>query len=353
MPAVWRVGAVLPLSGAEAEFGAHAKNGVELAIAQANEHGGASGHPVEIVYRDTHGEAADAAEAVRDLVEREHVVAIVGEVAASRSKAGGLVANRLGVPMITPTTTLADLGKIGPFVFRACVTDEAEGRAAARFVVEKLGKKRIALVYPLDGAAAKVKADRFREEAKRLGGEVVSDQAFLSMDTDYTPYLKAAQGAGAEVYYAPTFANQMVPLAKQASALGVRGDALVGADGWDDPARLREAGDALEGATFTTQYALDPPWAAAEALGSAYRARFADAPSPIAALSYDAARLVVDAIARAKSPVPAAIRDALASTSGFAGATGTTSFGAGTDPTKPVSVVKVEGGVARFFAEIR
>lgn len=351
-PSTWRLGAYLPLSGAEAEFGALANNGIELAVAQANQHGGAKGIPVEVVVRDTHGDASDAAAALRELVAGEHVVAVLGEIAPSRSEAGGLVARELGVPMVTPTGMHADLGEIGPFMFQSCVGDDAQGRAGARFVVEKLGKKRVALIYPLDSARSKVLTGQFRAEAARLGAEIVSDQGFLSMDTDYGPYLEAARGAGAEAFYAPTFANQMVPLARQASALGIAGEAFVGADGWDDVARLREAGPALEGAYFTVQYAIDAPGARAEALASTYRARFGDAPSTLAALSYDAAKLVIDAIGRADGFAPAAIRDALARTSGFEGATGSLSFGAGNDAKKSMVVVKVRGGVPHFFATV-
>src|SRR4029079_8675775 len=134
--AEWKVGAYLSLSGPETQFGADTKEGIELAVDEVNKAGGPKNHPIKMVYEDDKSNPQEATNKVLQLIDRDKVVALLGEVASSRSKAGGIAANRKKIPMISPSSTHPDVTKVGPFVFRVCFTDDLQGQMGARFVAD-------------------------------------------------------------------------------------------------------------------------------------------------------------------------------------------------------------------------
>jgi branched-chain amino acid transport system substrate-binding protein len=341
-PAEWRVGAYLSLSGAETEFGQQTREGIELAVDEQNKAGGVKGKPVKVLFEDDKSNPQEATNKVLQLIDRDKVVAILGEVASSRSRAGGIVANKKGVPMITPSSTNPDVTKVGSFVFRVCFTDDVQGRMGADFIVNTLKKKKIALFYASDDLYSSGLAAEFKAEAKKLGAELVVDKSFLKTETNFTTYIKELKSSGAEIAYAPIYYTAMVPIARQARAEGIKGDFFVGGDGWDADSLLADAGEEMEGAYFTNHYAPDVPWPNAQKFIGKYKQRFGHAPTGMAATGYDAAGVLIDALGRAKSAEPAAIRDAIAETKGFQGATGTISIDAARNADKPIVVVQIK-----------
>src|SRR5262249_29628542 len=141
------VGAYLSLSGPDATFGTDTREGLELAVQETNAAGGVRGRRVTMVYEDDKSTTQEAAQKVRQLIDGSKAVAITGEAAASRTLAGGLIANTSHVPMITPSATAVDVTKDREWVFRVCFTDDQQGKVAARWVREGLAKKRVAILY--------------------------------------------------------------------------------------------------------------------------------------------------------------------------------------------------------------
>ncbi len=125
--AEWKIGSFLSLSGAETQFGVETKEGIELAVDEVNKKGGVKGKPIKMVFEDDKTNPQEATNKVLQLIDRDKVIAILGEVASARSRAGGIVANRAKIPMITPSSTNLDVTKVGPFVFRVCFTDDVQG----------------------------------------------------------------------------------------------------------------------------------------------------------------------------------------------------------------------------------
>jgi branched-chain amino acid transport system substrate-binding protein len=339
---VWRVGAFLSLSGPESQFGNDTKDGIELAVDEVNAAGGVKGKPLKVIFEDDKSSPQDATNKVLQLVDRDKVVAVLGEVASARSKAGGIVANRRRVPMISPSSTNPDVTKVGPFVFRICFTDDAQGQAAARFVADTLKKKRVAIFYASDDLYSSGLASEFREEAKKLGLEIVGEKQFLKNETNFTTYLTELRDAQPEIIYAPIYYNAMIPIARQAQAVGLKGSVFLGGDGWHAEGLVTDAGQEMEGAHFTNHFAPDVPWPASQHFVKAYRERFRREPSSLAAQGYDAALLLADAIRRATADTPQAIRDAIAATQGFHGATGTITINAARNADKPIVMVQIK-----------
>ncbi|MDI1430269.1 ABC transporter substrate-binding protein [Polyangium sorediatum] len=339
----WRVGVYLSLSGADTSFGVDTREGIALAVDEINAAGGVKGRPIKLLFEDDKSNPQEASNKVLQLINRDKVVALLGEVSSARSKAAGIVANKNQIPMIAPSATNAEVTKVGPFVFRACYTDDKQGQVGARFVVETLGKKRLAVLFASDDLYSSGLADEFRREAKKLGAEVVLEKSFLKNETNFTTYLNEIRDARPEIIYAPVYYNAMVPIARQAKAAGIPGSQFVGGDGWHADSLVTDAGEEIEGAYFTNHFSPDVPWPHSQAFVKAYAARFKREPSALAAQGYDAAKLLADAIGRAKGDTPASIRDAIAETKDFQGATGKIAINAERNADKPLVIVQLKG----------
>jgi branched-chain amino acid transport system substrate-binding protein len=305
-----------------------------------------------VLFEDDKSKPDEANNKVLQLIDRDKVVALLGEVASSRSRAGGIVANKKKIPMITPSSTNPDVTRIGPFVFRVCFTDDVQGQMGAEFVVNKLNKKKIAILFASDDLYSSGLAKEFRDYAKKLGAEIVVEKSFLKKETNFTTYINEVMSAKPDIIYAPIYYNAMVPIAQQAKAVGVKGEMFVGGDGWDSEVLLKDAGNEMEGAYFTNHYAPDVPWPKAKEFLNKYQARFNRTPTSLAAQAYDATHLLADAIGRAKTDTPEGIRDAIATTKNFSGATGNISINAERNAEKPVVIVQIKDKKFTYFAMV-
>jgi branched-chain amino acid transport system substrate-binding protein len=348
----WRVGVYLSLSGEDAALGVYTKEGIELGIDEINKGGGIKRKPVKVLYEDDKSNPLEANNKVLQLIDRDGVVALLGEVASARSKAGGIVANKKKIPMISPSSTSPDVTKVGPFVFRTCFTDDVQGQAGADFLVDKLGKKRVGVLYATDDLYSSGLAEQFRRQLRRRGGLVVAEKGFLKRETNFTTYLNELKDASPDIIYAPLYYNQMAQIARQAKAANIKGNMFAGGDGWDAPELLTDAGDELEGAYFTNFYAPDVPWENAQIFRAKFTERFHHEPSSLSATGYDAATLLGDAIKRAKDDSPDAIRQAIQDTKGFQGATGAITIDAERNADKPVVIVQIKNRKYTYFATV-
>jgi branched-chain amino acid transport system substrate-binding protein len=341
-PAEWKVGAYLSLSGDDTAFGTDSKEGIELALDEINKAGGVKGKPIKVLFEDDKSKPDEATNKVLQLIDRDGVIAILGEVASARSRAGGIVANKKKVPMITPSSTNPEVTKDRPYVFRVCFTDDVQGRMAAQFVATTLGKKKAAILFASDDLYSSGLAQEFRDSAKKLNLEIVIEKSFLKKETNFTTYINELKSANPEIIYAPVYYNAMTLIARQAKASGVAGSMFVGSDGWDANELLRDAGEEMEGAYFTNHYAPDVPWPRSLEFVKKYKEKYNRSPSSIAAQAYDATKLLADAIGRAKADTSDAIRDAIAETKGYEGATGVITIDEQRNAQKPVVMVQIK-----------
>jgi branched-chain amino acid transport system substrate-binding protein len=349
----WKVGAFLSLTGGDDSFGLDTRQGIELGLDEVNAAGGVKGRKVSVLFEDDQTSTVEAERKVEHLIAHDKVVAVIGEVISARSKAGGEVANRHGVPLVVTASTHSDVTQIGPFVFRACFDDRAQARAAARYMVTLSGKKRVGVLKRVDDTSSMALARAFDAEVTRLGGQVVAEETVRRDDTDIRPSLREIQRQKPELVYAPVYPDTMVLVAQQGPPLGMHGDLFVGGDGWFGEELVTSAGYALEGAHFTDHWAPDAPWPLTRAFHEHFEGRFRRAPTSLAALGYDAVRLVASAISRARDDSPEAVREALQATHGFVGATGTiTSMGANREPEKAVVLVRIGGNALHFETTI-
>lgn len=343
-PDTIKIGNYAAITGKDGTFGDSSTKATRLAIDEINAAGGVLGKPIELIVEDTQSKPGEAATVVKKLITREKVVALIGEVTSSRSLEGAGVAQAFKIPMLTPSATNPAVTATGDHIFRACFIDPFQGAVLATFAREKLNSRRAALLTSISSAYSTGLGEVFRAEFPRAGGAIVSDQKYAEGDKDFKAQLTAIKAAAPDVLFIPGYYTEVALIAKQARELGITAP-LIGGDGWEAPELLQIAGTALDGCYYSTHYSAESPDPKVQEFVKKYRARFDDrVPDGMAALGYDAAYLLVDAIRRAGSTEPAAIRAALAETKNFDGITGRIDMDQNRNASKPAAILTIKSG---------
>lgn len=346
-----RVGFYGALTGPTATFAISGRNGARLAVEDLNRAGGLLGERVELLVEDDRGEASEAASAVTKLITRDHVVALIGEFASSRTLAAAPIAQSEHVPMISPSSTNVAVTQKGDYIFRACFIDRYQGKVLATFARQNLKASTAAILVDAKSDYSVGLAEAFRADFEKAGGRVVAELKYAEGDSDFSAQLTKLRPLAPDVLVVPGYYTDAGLIARQTRSLGLTA-VLLGADGWDSPKLTEIGGAAMDGAYLSNHYSVDDPAPAVHAFVAAYEKAYGAPPDSIAALSYDAARVLFDAIRRAGSTEGKRLRDALAETRGFAGVTGAITMDADRNPVKPAVVLRVEGGRFRLAATI-
>jgi branched-chain amino acid transport system substrate-binding protein len=337
------VGEFGSMSGSEATFGQLTHNGVALAIEQANAGGGVRGKKLVLRAYDDQGRAQEAGTAVTRLITGEKAVAIIGENASSLSIAGGRVAQQYRVPMISPSSTHPSVTQVGDMIFRVCFIDSFQGYAVARFAREHLKLERVAVIYDQAQPYSIGLRDDFRRELAARGGRVATEEAYTAGDQDFSAQLGNIRDSDAEAIFVPGYYTDAANLLIQARKLGIQLPFL-GGDGWESPQLAAIAREAAEGSYFTAHYAPEDPRPEVRRFVAEYRTKYGSLPDSTAALGYDAARLLVDAMRRAASLDGPTLAAAIAATTDFQGVTGVFSIDAQRNARKQAVVLTMKDG---------
>jgi branched-chain amino acid transport system substrate-binding protein len=345
------IGHYASMTGSIAHFGQDTDKAVRLALGEINAAGGIRGRLLKVVTLDTRGDSAEASNAVSRLIDVEKVTALIGEVSSSLSLAGGRVAQRRKIPMVSPSSTNPKVTQIGDYVFRVCFLDPFQGKVMARFARDTLRLDKVAVLRDIKNDYSIGLADAFTEAFKAAGGTIVVEQSYSQGDTDFSAQLTAIKGAQAQGIFVPGYYSEVGAIARTAQRLELKVP-LMGGDGWDAPDLVKIAGDALEGSFFSNHFALDVATDQAKRFVSDFTAKYSIAPTGLGALGYDALMVLADAMRRAPDFSPAAIRDALAATKDFKGVTGTITMDANRDAQKSAVVLRIKDGKPQFEASV-
>jgi branched-chain amino acid transport system substrate-binding protein len=335
-----KVGVYGDLSGQTSSFGQSTKNGIEMAFDEINKAGGVNGRQIVTIIEDDQGQPAQAATVVTKLINQDRVHAVLGEVASSNSLAAAPKAQEGKIPMITPSSTNPKVTQVGDYIFRVCFTDDFQGAVAAKFAANTLKAKTAAILGDVNSDYSRGMAQFFEQEFARLGGQIVGRQSYTQTDQDFKGQLTAIRSLNPNVIFVPGYYGQVGVIAKQAKELGINAP-LLGGDGWDGPPLWELGGSSLDGSYMVNHYSTDDPSPAVQKFVVAYRSRFGTNPDAIAALAYDAAYILVDAIKRAGTTDGAKLRDAIAQTSGYPGVTGSITINPQRDAVKPAVVFEL------------
>ncbi|MCC6133037.1 MAG: ABC transporter substrate-binding protein [Acidobacteria bacterium] len=339
------------LTGSEATFGQSTDNGIKLAIKERNAAGGVNGKQVLLKTYDTQGKSQEAGTAVTRLITDDKVTALLGEVASSLSIAGGRVAQQYGVPMITPSSTNPQVTQIGDMIFRVCFLDSFQGYAVAKFSKETLKAQKVAVLYDQAQAYSKGLKDDFSKAFSELGGTITTQQAYTGGDQDFSAQLTTIRGTNPDAIFVPGYYTDAGNVSLQARKLGIKVP-LLGGDGWDSSKLAEIGGSAIEGSYFCNHYSHQEPRPEVKSFVAAYQNDFGQVPDGLAALGYDAARLLFDAMSRAASLSGKDLAAAIAATKDFPGVTGKITIDANRNARKSAVILEMKGGIPSFVASV-
>ncbi len=348
-----RIGEFASLTGKEATFGTSSHRGTLLAIKQINAAGGVLDKPLQLIHEDNRSLQGESATIAKKLITRDNVVALLGEVASGRSLEVAPIAQQYRIPMITPSSTNPDVTRTGDYIFRVCFTDPFQGRLLANFARDSLKAQRVAILSDVSQAYSVGLAQYFREPWLAAGGTIVADERYNGGEKDFKAQLTTIKAANPDAIMVPGYYTDVGLIVAQARQLGIEVP-LFGGDGWEAPQLIEIAGaKALEGTYYSTHFSPESTEPLSQQFVEAYKAEYGgQVPDAMAALGYDAVRVLADAIGRAGSTDSQALRDALAATSGFAGATGLTTLDENRDASKPAVIITVRDGKFQYVETI-
>ncbi len=345
------VGQYGSMTGGEATFGVSTDEGVRMAIDEKNSAGGVKGRKIKLITYDDQGKPEEAAAVVTRLVTNDKVVAILGEVASSRSLAAAPIAQNAKVPMISPSSTNPQVTAIGDYIFRVCFIDPFQGTVMAKFAVENLKAKKVAILRDVKSDYSVGLANFFAKTLKELGGEIVADASYSSGEMDFKAQLTQIRSKKPEAIFIPGYYTEVGLIALQAKQLGIKVP-LLGGDGWDS-SKLYEIGkEAINGQYFSNHYTTESTDPTVQDFIKRYKEKFNKTPDGLAALGYDSARVLIEAMERASEISPKAIRDEIAKTKDFGGVTGKITLNEERNAVKSAVVVKVDGATNRYVTTI-
>ena len=359
-----RIGVNAPLTGDIPKVGEGTKFAAKMWLDDVNAAGGievgGKKYKVELIIEDNESKAESAVKANTKLITEEDVLAIVGPQSSKQAIPAGGKANELGTPMISPWSTNPDTTKDRPFVFRGCFLDPFQGPVVANFIKNEFGFKKAAVLYDVASDYPKGLAEFFKAawEKQNGPGSVVAYESFTTKDADFSSQLTKINNSGAEVLFTPQYYNEVALIVQQAHQLGWN-KPIVGSDSWGSAETVKLCGKDCYGLFFSTHYAAAGAKGATKAFIDRYEKEHGYVPDDVAALTWDAMRIVQAAIEGAGElsgdieKDRKAVRDALATIKDFDGITGSMSFTEDGDPIKCAVIVRIsDAGEFEFFKSV-
>jgi branched-chain amino acid transport system substrate-binding protein len=346
-----RIGHFASLTGSEATFGQSTDQGVRLAIEERNARGGVRGRPIEVISLDDASKSQEAGTAVTRLITDYHVVALIGENASSRSKAGGAVAQAYRVPMVSPSATNETVTQIGNMISRVCFVDGFQGYVVARFTHDHLKATRVGVLYDQTQPYSKGLATQFSQAFRAFGGVITTSQAYSGGDVNVSAQLQSLKDTSPQAIFIPGYYNDVGNIAVQARKLGITVP-LLGGDGWDSEKLAEIGGQAIEGTYYSNHYSFEEMRPAVQEYVAKFKKRYGTVPDSLGALGYDAAQVLFAAMDRARSLDGTELAAAIAETKNFPAVTGVLTLDKDRNPLKSAVVLVMRNGQPHYAATI-
>jgi len=350
-PADVKIGAMTCLTGALSSFGVSSIQGAKLAIEEINAAGGTLGQPIQLIVEDNGSKAGETATITRKFISQDKVVAILGDLTSSATMEGAPLAQAAKIPLLTPSATNIAITKIGNYIFRSCFIDPFTGTIMAKFALDRLKAKQAIVMTDVKQDYSVGLTDAIRQYFTQNGAGFLKTFSYSSGDTNFRTQLTAIRMARPDVIFLPGYYTEAALILRQARQLGITCP-FVGGEGWDSPALVQVAGKAADGNYYTDHFSAADPDPRVQRFVQTYRAKFAVSPDALAALWYDGARLLSQAVKRAGSTDAAKIRDALAATRDFEGVTGRISIDENRNASKSGVILKIDNGEPTMVEQI-
>ncbi|HIE06523.1 MAG TPA: ABC transporter substrate-binding protein [Desulfarculaceae bacterium] len=347
-----KIGFNIPLTGEIPKVGESSKFAAEMLKADINGQGGLKvgdkQYKLEFVYEDNESKAESAVAVAQKLIDRNKVLAIIGPNSSKQAVPAGEIADLNQVVMVSPWSTNPDTTLDRPYVFRAAFLDPFQGPVAVDFAMAQFKAKKAAVLYALANDYSKGLAEIFKAdfEKKNGSGSVVAFESYGDKDQDFSAQLTKIIAAKPDFIFLPNNYNEVALTVKQAHDLGWKGP-FMGSDAWGSAELMDLCGDDCIGLYFSTHYAAAGAKGATKEFIDRYKKKYGYIPDDVAALTWDATRLVLQAIQEGGKlsgklrKDRKALRESMANVKSFAGITGDMKFDEQGDPIKCAVVVRI------------
>jgi branched-chain amino acid transport system substrate-binding protein len=346
-----KIGEFGSLTGDNASFGTSQNNGVQMALEEINASGGVLGKKIDLTVEDNETKQGETTTIVRKLISQDHVVAIIGEVASSKSLEAAPICQASKIPQIATAATNPRVTQTGDYIFRVCFTDDFQAVVIARFVLEKLKLNKIAFMTDVKQDYSVGLTNIAKDYLIKNGATIVKEQSYSSGDKDFRAQLTDLKAAAPEVIIITGYYPEAALIAKQARQFGIKAT-LVGGDGWDGSSLIPVGGKAIEGAYFSNHFSVEDTSPIVQTFVQKYKQKYNVVPDAFAALGYDAMKLLADAINRAGSPDPEKIRAAIQDTENFPGVSGKITIGKDRNAQKSAVIITIKDGAYKYAETI-
>jgi branched-chain amino acid transport system substrate-binding protein len=319
----FKIGLLLPFTGEAAPFGRAVNKGAELAMSNNNTSTNGntrSGNKFEIEVRDSKGDPIVALEKVRELIDEEEVLAIIGPVLSLTTIPVAARANDHEIVLISPTATDERISRIGKYIFQLNPSMRIHGRTMAHFAIEKFGFTHFALLYPSDGYGEEM-VKVFSEEVERLGGKILAREDYPLGTTDFQKMILRLKRTEPEAIFIPAHPEEVLLIAPQLRFHNVEAT-ILGGTGWG-PDKVVESKYA-EGSFFPyNPFEGEEEPENGSSFANLFRETYGVNPSHSAALGYDAVQILKKVIGKGWGKVNSEIiRERLSSMESYSGVSG-------------------------------
>jgi branched-chain amino acid transport system substrate-binding protein len=347
-----KIGFNIPMTGDIPKVGEMSKQSAEMLKEDINGAGGlevgGKKYMLEFIYEDNEAKAESAVTTALKLIEKDQVLAMIGPNSSKQAVPAGEVANDNETVMITPWSTNPATTLDRPWVFRAAFLDPFQGPVAVNYAVKTFGAKNAAVLYDLSNDYSKGLAEIFKDvfEKKMGAGTVLAFESHGTKDQDFSAQLTKIIATKPDFIFIPDNYNQVALIVPQARKLGYKGE-FMGSDSWGSAELMTLCGDDCKGLSFSTHYAAAGATGATKEFIDRFNAKYGAVPDDVAALTWDATRVVLKGIQNAGKlsgklkQDRKAVREGIAAITSFDGITGSMKFDEQGDPVKCAVVVKI------------
>ena len=333
-------------------------NGAEMAVTEINQQGGLLGMPVELIGHINKEAGPEVSVQIAEtLIVEDGIIALIGPNRSSHAVEVGPIAQRHGIPMITTTATNPNVTNAGDFVFMASFTDSFQGAVMAQFAIEDLNLTTAALITRMGDLYTEGISEFFAHNFSGLGGETVAQEFYEGGTSDFTAQLTRIADLQPDALFIAGFVQETSLITQQARAmplLNADGEPTIflGADSWDSELLFDNEDAEVEGSFFSGHFSPDTDEPTARAFVDTYEAIYGSTPTGGVGVSYDAVKLLFEAVERAGSLNPEKIREQLAATENYIGATTIASYDENRHPTKSTAIFTIKDGKKQFHKQI-
>ncbi|UOF88870.1 ABC transporter substrate-binding protein [Fodinisporobacter ferrooxydans] len=314
-----------PMTGSSAQFGESMKEGTQMAANEINKKGGLLGKKIELDFEDDKGDPKEAVNIAQRISTDSNVVGIIGHFTSSATMAASPIYQKAGIPEIAVASTTPKATSAGNYIFRVNVTNTAQGAGIIKWLVQEKHKKRLAIFYDNDDYGNGITNDAIKT-ADRIGAQIVYKGSITpGVQQDFHVMLDAAKQAKPDALVLFTLYSTGAQIVSEADKMGLH-LLTVGSDAIYAPDFIRLAGKSAEGVYVATWFHPDSNYSGTRKFVTDFKKTYNKDTDSWAPYSYDALMIFADAVKKAGKIDRSAIRDTLAKTKNFKGATGVITF---------------------------